>query len=234
MTNTVVAGLLAVLLLAAACGQDQAVETPAEEGRSVPASGDVAALLEQAPARDFHVEYESSGADGPLRQAATNAAPAFAWREADGTTAEERTFAQHYFQESDGSVVGCIWVGETASDDIDEWECARHQPAEGEPGLFDTFFGALLFDAEVYAPADVASQGWEHARTAEYVGREALCGSSPAFAEGVEEVCIDAEDGIPLAVERDGQAIAAVELREPRDEDLTPPAEPWDAGDGGG
>lgn len=192
-------------------------------------AADVAALLERGASAAFHVQYETDDpAGGQLLRAVSQDPPRFSWWESDAVDEQERTFALHNIQESADAVIGCIWVGENDSDDVDEWECARHEPEDGEATLFDTFFGALLFDAEDYPLPRVAEEGWEHSRDDEVADREVICGTSPAFAEQVEEVCVDAELGIPLSVERDGASGTAVEVRSPEDDDFEPPNEPWD------
>ena len=227
-TLTVV-GLLA--LLTAGCGQPPArsPDSPATATSSddETTADEVAALLEQSRSQEFHIVYLAHGApEEGIRRSATHAGPAFAWRESDSPTAAGRTYAFDLVQRRSGEIVSCTWTGQTNNPRVNEWECARI--GRKPDGLFGEFFGGMLFGSGRFQPQAVAEQGWDSTRRAEHLGGESLCGWSAAFAPEVEEVCIDLDTGIPVAVVRDGVRSTAEELREPRKSDFTPPAKPQD------
>lgn len=225
--------VVAVLLLVAACGghgrgPTDVEATGATAETSAPAAVDGAALLDQAPSQSFQVVYDVRDPNrGPIQIIVANSPPAFAWRESDTANGRTPTFARHLIQVDSDKVKGCIWAG-SRLDSPEAWECASSPPTS-ERGLFAEMLGGLLFGRPVFDAQAVREAGWETTRRTQILGREVVCGTSPAFASEITDVCLDNETGIPLGLERAGTSYTATAFGAPSDEAFIPP----DKGGGG-
>jgi hypothetical protein len=192
-----------------------------------------AELMGRLRTQSFHVVYERSGGpEGGTIHTATQIPPRFGWRTEDAAGGD-RALGQHLIEESEDSVVSCLFVGAGGDDAVEEWECARTERDAAEPPLLDEVYGDLLFGSFSYTPEAVDAQGWTSAGERTHLDRPATCGTSPAFVQDIVEVCIDEALGVPVLVEYDdGTVIEALEVRSPSEDDLDPPSQPWEGTDG--